>query len=64
MMEHISTIIVGAIVFAVIAAVIVKLVKDRKSGSCCGGCSGCPGAAMCHGQSEPPAELNKKGDGS
>jgi len=49
---NLATILVGAVVFAIIAAVVVKMVKDRKRNISCGcGCSGCPNAKNCgHGQ--------------
>lgn len=47
-----GTILVGAILAAVIIGIIVKMRKDRKNGkgSCgCGGsCDGCPSCSMCH----------------
>lgn len=45
-----GTIIVGAAVAAIIAAVVIKLVKDRKKGkSSCGcGCANCAMAGKCH----------------
>ena len=44
------TIIVGAIVAVIVAAVIVKMIRDKKNNkSTCGcSCSGCPGASYCH----------------
>lgn len=45
-----STIIVGAIVFTVIALVVVKLIKDKihHKSSCGCGCAHCPSAGACH----------------
>jgi len=49
---NLPTILVGAAVLFVLAAVVVKLVKDKKShrDSCACGCSceGCPSAMLCH----------------
>lgn len=47
---NIGTIIVSAILIAVITKVIVKLVKDKKKGkSSCGcGCSNCAMSGTCH----------------
>lgn len=50
--ENLATIIVGAVVAAIFAAVVINLVRDRKlkKNSCgCGGCgcSGCPSAKNC-----------------
>lgn len=46
-----ATILIGGIVFGLLALVIVKQVKKIKSGeSSCGcGCSGCSKASACHG---------------
>lgn len=48
--ENIGTIVVCAALVCVTAAVVVKLVRDRKRGkSSCGcGCSGCAMAGSCH----------------
>lgn len=45
-----GSIIVGAVVLVILAAVAIKLVRDKKNGktSCSCGCDGCPGAAVCH----------------
>lgn len=46
-----ATIIIGGIVFGLMALIVVKQVKKFKSGeSGCGcGCSGCSSANTCHG---------------
>jgi hypothetical protein len=48
--ENLATIIVGAVVFAIFAGVVIKLVRERKlkKTSCGCGCSGCPSAKDCH----------------
>jgi hypothetical protein len=48
--SNLGTIIVGLIVLAIIVAIIVKKIKDRKAGksSCSCGCSNCPSSSMCH----------------
>lgn len=48
--NNIGTIIIGLMVFALIAGVVVKLVKDKKKGktSCGCGCSNCPSSGICH----------------
>ena len=48
---NLPTLLVGAVVFGVIALVVVKLVKDKLNhkSSCGCGCSGCPGQGGCHG---------------
>ena len=54
MMEFLSeyggTILVSVIVLAVVTAVVIKLLKDKKAGkSSCGcGCGNCPASKMCH----------------
>ena len=47
--SNLSTIIVGLVVFAIVAAVVVKLVRDKinHKSSCGCGCSGCPSAGSC-----------------
>ena len=47
----VATIILGGIIFGLMALVIKKQVKKIRSGeSGCGcGCSGCPSANSCHG---------------
>ena len=47
-MEHISTIIAAAIVGLIVAAIVIREIKNRKSGKCCS-CSGnCDGCTLCH----------------
>ena len=51
LVQNLGTILVGAVVLAVVVSVLWKMVRDKKQGksscSCgCGGCSGCGGA--CH----------------
>lgn len=45
-----GTIVIGTVLFAMVALIAGKLVRDRKKGkSSCGcGCSDCPSAGMCH----------------
>lgn len=51
--ENLSTLIVGAIVFAVVAAVVVKLIRDKinHKSSCGCACSDCPSAGICGAKS-------------
>ncbi|HHU06029.1 MAG TPA: FeoB-associated Cys-rich membrane protein [Clostridiales bacterium] len=46
---NLSTIIVGLIVLAIVAAVVIKLVRDKinHKSSCGCGCAGCPSAGIC-----------------
>lgn len=48
--ENIATIIICAVLVAVVAAIIVGMIKNRKKGkSICGcGCSDCPMSGSCH----------------
>ncbi|HPE16145.1 MAG TPA: FeoB-associated Cys-rich membrane protein [Oscillospiraceae bacterium] len=51
LLQNLGTILVGAALLAVVAAVSVYLFRSRKKGKSvgCGGCcSGCPGASYCH----------------
>ncbi len=43
--------IIGIVIAAAVAAVVIKKVKDKKAGkSGCGcGCQGCPSKGQCHG---------------
>lgn len=48
--ENIATIIICAVLMAVVAAIIAGMIRDRKKGkSSCGcGCSDCPMSGSCH----------------
>lgn len=45
-----GTLLVGLVVAAVLAGVILKMIRDKKNhkSSCGCSCSGCPGASYCH----------------
>ncbi len=45
-----SSLLVGLSVTAIVAAVIFKMIRDKRNNkSTCGcSCSGCPGASYCH----------------
>lgn len=45
-----GTILVGAVIAAIVVLVLIKLRKDKKKGkSSCGcGCENCPSSGMCH----------------
>ncbi|MGI6122948.1 MAG: FeoB-associated Cys-rich membrane protein [Acetivibrionales bacterium] len=47
---NLASIITGAIVFLIVGAVLIKLIRDKKNhkSSCGAGCSGCPLAGKCH----------------
>ena len=50
--NNLATMVVGAVVFAGVAAAIYKIIRDKKQGkgscSCGCSCSGCPSAGLCH----------------
>lgn len=48
--ENIATIIICAVLFAVVAGIIVSMVKNKKKGksSCVCGCADCPMSGSCH----------------
>ncbi len=48
--ENFATIIICAVLIAVVAAIIVRMVKNKKKGkSSCGcGCADCPAGGSCH----------------
>ncbi len=58
--QNLATILVLAVVIAVCAAIIIKLIRDKKQGksncSCGCGCSGCPSAGICHGSKNTTKE--------
>lgn len=49
---NLSTILISALLFLVVALIIRSMIKKRKSGkSGCGcGCDGCPSSSLCHKQ--------------
>lgn len=48
--ENIATIIICDVLFAVVAGIIVSMVKNKKKGksSCVCGCADCPMSGSCH----------------
>lgn len=50
--QNLATIIISLIIVAVVAAIIISMVRNRKKGkSSCGyGCSNCPMSGSCHSQ--------------
>lgn len=48
--ENLATIIIAAIVISIIAAIIIKMISDKKKGkSSCGcGCENCAASEICH----------------
>lgn len=49
-LENIATIIICAVLIAVVAAIIVSMIRNKKKGkSSCGcGCADCPMSGSCH----------------
>ncbi len=46
-----ATIIISAVIIAIVVTIIGKMVKDKKNGQATGcgcGCANCPSARMCH----------------
>lgn len=52
--ENIATVIICAVLIAIVAAIIVKMIKDKKQGkSSCGcGCADCPMGGSCHSKKQ------------
>ena len=48
--ENIATIIICAVLIAVVAAIVISMIKNKKKGkSSCGcGCTDCPMSGSCH----------------
>ncbi len=50
--ENLGTIIISVVLLGIVAAIVVKLIKDKRRGrSSCGcgcGCGSCPMSAECH----------------
>lgn len=48
--DNIATIIICAVLIAIVAAIIVSMIRNKKKGkSSCGcGCSDCPMSSSCH----------------
>lgn len=48
--ENLGSIIVGAVLLAIVGAVVAIMVLAKKKGrsTCGGGCAGCPMAGSCH----------------
>ena len=49
-LSYLPTILVGAVVFGIIALVLIRVIRDKKAhkGSCGCGCRGCASAGICH----------------
>ena len=56
LMENLGSLLVGALLLAVVAAVVRRMLKDHREGrsSCGSGCASCPMSASCHRGSASP----------
>ena len=54
LMKNLSTIIIAVIVIGILAAILVKMIQDKKKGkSSCGcGCENCAASEICHKKDE------------
>ena len=43
--QNLGSIIVGAIVLAIVAAAVIKIIRDKRAGKCNCGCEGCGGCS-------------------
>lgn len=52
--ENWGSLLVGCVLLAIVAAVVIRMVRDKKSGKggCGCNCAGCPSAGMCQGASK------------
>ena len=59
--ENPATIIISVILFAALATIAVKLIKDKKQGksSCGAGCKNCALCGKCHGGCASPEEQQR-----
>lgn len=46
--ENIATIIICAVLIAVVSAIIVSMIKNKKKGKSSCGCADCPMSGSCH----------------
>lgn len=48
--QNLATILISAVLLALVTAVLAGMVKSRKKGKsgCCGGCAGCAMNGCCH----------------
>ena len=42
------TLVIGGILLAVVAAIVIHLIRQKRSGGCGCGCSDCPSKGICH----------------
>lgn len=51
LVENRSTIVIALVLAGIVALVVRKMIRDKRAGKgcCSGGCTGCAGAANCHG---------------
>ena len=46
--NNIANILITGALIAIVAAIVMNMVKNKKKGISCSGCSGCSSAASCH----------------
>jgi hypothetical protein len=48
--QNLATIIIGAVVFLILAAIVFKMIKDKRNhkSSCGCGCDNCASSDICH----------------
>lgn len=58
--QNLATIIICAVLIAVVAAIIVGMIRDKKKGksacSCGCGCGGCAMSGICHSEKQNTSE--------
>ena len=54
-----GTVFVAVVLLGVILAIILKLRRDKKNGTTCGGCSGCSGANLKEGHNHSSCHCGK-----
>ena len=46
--DNTANILITGALIAIVAAIVLNMVKNKKKGISCSGCSGCSSAASCH----------------
>lgn len=48
--QNLATIIIALIIVVIVAGIVIKMMRDKKSGktSCGCGCENCPSSSICH----------------
>ncbi len=62
--ENYGALIVGAVLIAVVAAIIIGMIRKKKKGRSvicdCGNCRTCPMSGSCHGSGDAGCQMHKK----